>query len=396
MSLAMQAEKKVEETMTVRETILILDDQPDVTEILAKTLVSAGRTIITANDCAPAALILERSSVDLLISDVHVSSCFAFEGLNFIEEVRKALHSTRILMISDESSEALRLEAERRGASGLMEKPFDVELLEKAVTALLRRNRVVSQEAGRILRVPLLENLIAGGGMLPHFQPIVDLSDPALGNYGFESLTRPRVDDVPFFDCDFLFRYAEKKGMVVDLDLHCLKQALYWGAPLARAGKLFINLHPQVLTECSTLSEVIIDAASQLAIPLGNIVLEITEQAKLGRSEGARDCIERLRTVGVQFALDDVGVSYSHLDLIDWIKPSYLKISRHFGTRFELDSSKRKIVRNIVSLASDFDCEVILEGIEEKATSGAASEAGARFGQGYFYSRPQEASTFQS
>lgn len=381
--------------MTVRETILILDDQPDVTEILARTLVATGRTITTANDCASAALILERSSVDLLISDVHFSSCFAFEGLNLIEEVRKSFHSTRILMISGESSEALRLEAERRGASGRMEMPFDVGLLKRAVTALLGRNRV-SQEAGRILRVPLLENLIAGGGMLPHFQPIVDLSDPALGNYGFESLTRPRVDDVPFFDCDFLFRYAEKKGMVVDLDLYCLKQALYWGAPLARAGKLFINLHPQVLTECSTLSDVIIDAASQLAIPLGNIVLEITEQAKLERTEGARNCIERLRTLGVQFALDDVGMSYSHLDLIDWIKPSYLKISQHFGTRFELDSSKQKIVRNIVSLASDFDCEVILEGIEEKATSGAATAAGARFGQGYFYSLPQEAWTFQS
>lgn len=380
--------------MTVPETILILDDQPDVTELLARTLVSKGRVIMTANDCAAASLILERTPVDLLISDVHFSSCFAFEGLNLIEEVRKSFRSTRILMISGDSSEALKVEARKRGAMGLLEKPFDVELLRSAVTALLPGRRA-SEEAGRIVRVPLLETLISDGGMLPHFQPIVDLSDPGLGNYGFESLTRPRVDDVSFFDCDFLFRYAERKNMVVDLDVYCLQQALRWGAPLARAGKLFINIHPQVLSDCSTLAVIIGDATTRLAIPAANIVLEITEQARLARTEAARGCIESLRALGVQFALDDVGMSYSHLDLIDWIKPSYLKISQHFGTRFELDSTKRKIVRNIVSLASDFDCEVILEGIEEQATSGAASEAGARFGQGYFYSRPCEVSTFQ-
>ncbi|HXI14707.1 MAG TPA: EAL domain-containing response regulator [Thermoanaerobaculia bacterium] len=380
--------------MTMPETLLILDDQPEVTELLARTLASPGRTIITAHDCEAASLILERVPVALLISDVHFSTRFAFEGLSLIDEVRKSSPATRILMISADSSEGLSREAERRGAVGLMEKPFDVPLLKQAVASLVEgchRNG----EASSVIRVPLLERLILERRILPHFQPIVDLSIPEARAYGFESLARPQVEGVPFFDCDFLFKYAERKQMIVALDLLCLQQALWWGAPLARAGKLFINIHPQLLSGCAELSSVVLGCARKSDIPLGNIVLEITEQGRLAETAGSLACIETLRDAGVQFALDDVGMSYSHLDLMDWIKPSYLKISQHFGTRFELDSSKGKIVRNIVSLATEFDCEVILEGIEEVTTSGAATRAGARFGQGFYYARPQTAATFQ-
>ena len=380
--------------MTMPETLLILDDQPEVTELLARTLASPGRTIITANDCEAASLILERVPVALLISDVHFSSRFAFEGLSLIDEVRRASPRTRVLMISADNSEGLSKEAERRGAVGLMEKPFNVPLLKQAVASLVEgceRNGVTQST----IRVPLLERLIVERRIVPHFQPIVELSTPDGRAYGFESLARPQVEGVPFFDCNFLFKYAERKQMTVALDLLCLQQALWWGAPLARVGKLFINIHPQLLSGCSELASVVLSSARESSIPLNNIVLEITEQGRLAETPGASSCMESLRGHGVQFALDDVGMSYSHLDLMDWIKPSYLKISQHFGTRFELDSSKAKIVRNIVSLATAFDCEVILEGIEELTTSGAATRAGARFGQGFYYAKPQTVATFQ-
>ena len=100
--------------------------------------------------------------------------------------------------------------------------------------------------------------------------------------------------------------------------------------------------------------------------------------------------------MGVQFALDDVGSSYSHLDLISRIRPSYLKISHEFGTDFEKDPSRQKIIRNIQSLARDFECEVILEGVESEATSRAAADIGARYAQGFFYARPADAGTLMA
>ena len=63
----------------------------------------------------------------------------------------------------------------------------------------------------------------------------------------------------------------------------------------------------------------------------------------------------------------------SHLPVIGAIRPSFLKISQHFGTGFETDSTKMKIVMNLQALANDFNCEMILEGIEQKATADFAA-----------------------
>jgi EAL domain-containing protein (putative c-di-GMP-specific phosphodiesterase class I) len=87
-----------------------------------------------------------------------------------------------------------------------------------------------------------------------------------------------------------------------------------------------------------------------------------------------------------------VGTSYSHLDLISRIRPTYLKIGHEFGTGFEKDPARKKIIRNIQLLARDFECEVILEGVETAETSRAAADIGARYAQGFFYARPADAS----
>jgi EAL domain-containing protein (putative c-di-GMP-specific phosphodiesterase class I) len=53
-----------------------------------------------------------------------------------------------------------------------------------------------------------------------------------------------------------------------------------------------------------------------------------------------------------------------------------------------------KIVMNILSLANDFNCDLILEGIEDESTAVTAAHLGITLGQGYFFARPADPSTF--
>jgi EAL domain-containing protein (putative c-di-GMP-specific phosphodiesterase class I) len=87
-------------------------------------------------------------------------------------------------------------------------------------------------------------------------------------------------------------------------------------------------------------------------------------------------------------------VAYSHLPMLDQVRPSFLKISQHFGTAFESDPTKMKIVRNLLSLARDFECDLIVEGIEHAATAVAAERLGIKYAQGFYFHRPAEAETF--
>ena len=160
---------------------------------------------------------------------------------------------------------------------------------------------------------------------------------------------------------------------------------------LPARGKIFINVHPRVISDGDRFARTLLGAARENGVALDRLVLEITEQEKLEPTASTMPALDELRAHGVQFALDDVGSSYAHLDQIARIRPSYLKISQEFGTNFEKDPSRKKIIRNIQSLARDFECEIIVEGIETEETSQAATDLGARYAQGYLYGRPNEA-----
>jgi len=55
-----------------------------------------------------------------------------------------------------------------------------------------------------------------------------------------------------------------------------------------------------------------------------------------------------------------------------------------------------KIVMNLLSLAKDFKCQLILEGIEHESTAEAAALLGIPLGQGFLFGQPAEPSAFLS
>jgi EAL domain-containing protein (putative c-di-GMP-specific phosphodiesterase class I) len=369
--------------MTKDPCVLIVGSDRELAGCHGDAIANSGRKVVVCHDRAAALAVAEKVPVGVILAAAETDRD-RWDVLALLDE----LSSVPLVMLAADVHDAMAEEARRRGALACIRNNDDASL-----RAILRDLAPARPGRGRATRVPQFEQLLASTDLIPCFQPIVRLDLPGTRTYGYESLARYR-GDVPFCDCEFLFAYARRLNRVADLELACIRQTLRWGAPLAAEAKLFLNLHPHVFNAGHQLVDTILGECERNGVAPSKLVLEITEQEKLIDVEIAIACAEKLRAAGVQFALDDVGMSYSHLNLIDRIKPSYLKISQHFGTDFENDGSKRKIIRNIISLAADFDCDVVIEGIEESATSGAATELGARFGQGFLYARPQDAAQF--
>lgn len=352
----------------------------------ARAFTGSERLVLTGGDAVVGALVGRRLALSSLVTEVQIAGRFTFDGLDAISDVRRAAPSCRILVTGEQMPDEVAAEAVRRGASDILLRPFGASEL---------RTRFglgeASGDGGAILHIPTVDEFVVSDALFPAFQPIVDLTDAACRGVGFESLARYREESLVFCDPAFMFEYARLCGRTAELDLACLRRTLKAARQLPPRGKIFINVHPRVVAEGDRFARTLVDAAQANDIPLDRLVLEITEQEKLEPTETTLPAIEELRAAGVELALDDVGVSYSHLDLISRIGPAYLKISHEFGTDFEKDPARRKIIRNIQSLARDFDCEVILEGVESEATSRAAADIGARYAQGFFYARPADA-----
>ena len=118
--------------------ILIVDDDPDMVDLLQTAMVAAGYAVRTATSgtqalakarCSPPDLIL----LDLLLPEVN--------GFTVCEALRRepATASTLIMMITALQQEFPRMVGMEAGADAYVRKPFDVNELVLQVEALLQR-----------------------------------------------------------------------------------------------------------------------------------------------------------------------------------------------------------------------------------------------------------------
>jgi EAL domain-containing protein (putative c-di-GMP-specific phosphodiesterase class I) len=369
------------------QTVLIVDDDRIITEALAAGLDQPGRELILCSDLESAQLVIERSPPACIITDVQLTGPFRYEGLDFITDIKRYAPGSRIIVMTGARAEGLEREALQRGAHAMLQKPFELKELEAHVPA-----QPASGEPASIVRIPSVDDVIESELLVPNFQPIFDLSTThPHAVYGYESLARFQG---PLFSVpNTLFEYAARKNRIVDLELACVRSTFAHGAPLTARAKLFINVHPLVIAS-ERFADTLTTAAAAAGIAAEQVVLEITEQGSLGDSSVVERQCGELRRRGFSFALDDVGMAYSHLTHIEQIRPAYLKVSQDFGTDFETEATRTKIVRNILSLARDFGCELILEGIESAQTRDAARALEIRLAQGFFFARPAPAFHF--
>lgn len=130
---------------STKECILIVDDAPDTLEVLQRNLTSQGYKVFTASGASVAIDILERISIDLIITDYKMPRV---SGLDLIRHVRENLKDTEVMMITGYATIEGAVKAVKTGAEEYLAKPFtDDELLNAVRRSLdkLGRRRASSE-----------------------------------------------------------------------------------------------------------------------------------------------------------------------------------------------------------------------------------------------------------
>ena len=120
--------------LSERPRLLVVDDDPSVRDLLARTLTQADYDVDTAED-GPAALErLRAAAYDLLITDLRMPG---MDGLSVIREARRIRPDIAVVIITGHSTEASAIEAINIGVAGYLTKPFRLpRILEAAARAL--------------------------------------------------------------------------------------------------------------------------------------------------------------------------------------------------------------------------------------------------------------------
>jgi CheY-like chemotaxis protein len=121
-------------------SILVVDDEPDATELMAVALSREGAAVITAGSAASALDVLGRQRVDLIVSDIGMPG---MDGYAFIRELRSRGESgggwTPAVALTGFASATDAREAMLAGYQMHLPKPVDLALLVASTVKLWRR-----------------------------------------------------------------------------------------------------------------------------------------------------------------------------------------------------------------------------------------------------------------
>ena len=156
------------------------------------------------------------------------------------------------------------------------------------------------------------------------FQPIWDLEHDRM--LGLEALARPWAG-YGFDGPAEMFAIAEKIGRAHELDTVCRSAALDRAHELPTDALLFLNVNPQSLAHDSLAGDQLVDEVRAGGLEPEHVVLEITERSNARLDHVVADAT-RLRRLGFQLALDDVGAGNAGLEMLRELPVDFVKIDR--------------------------------------------------------------------
>ncbi len=129
------------------QTVLVVDDQPNMRRILELMLKQMGYTVLQAKNGRLALDILTTVSVDLVITDLCMPE---LDGLGLLRQLREQNNEVSVIVVTAKGTVGTAVEAMKYGACDYIERPFELETVEAAVQRALKLNAV--QRENRYLR----------------------------------------------------------------------------------------------------------------------------------------------------------------------------------------------------------------------------------------------------
>jgi two-component system alkaline phosphatase synthesis response regulator PhoP len=135
------------------QTILVIDDEPHIVEVVQDYLKQAGYRVLSAHDGQTALGMIRHERPDLIVLDLMLPG--GMDGLDVCRRLRQdsALGDVPIIMLTARVEETDRLIGLELGADDYITKPFSPREVVARVRAVLRRARGDSVRSASVVRV---------------------------------------------------------------------------------------------------------------------------------------------------------------------------------------------------------------------------------------------------
>ena len=119
--------------------LLIVEDEKNLCDTIAKNLYGAGYEVDTSYDGDDALDCILSEDYDLIVLDLNLPGT---DGMDILKELRKKNEETKVIILSAKSQIADKVSGLDAGANDYLEKPFHLQELEARIRSLTRRKFV--------------------------------------------------------------------------------------------------------------------------------------------------------------------------------------------------------------------------------------------------------------
>ncbi len=226
---------------------------------------------------------------------------------------------------------------------------------------------------------------IPDGEFVPYFEQQIDLATGKLT--GFEMLARWESRTQGLISPEIFIPIAEETGMIGDLSISILRQALFSARHWDPSLTISVNISPVQLLD-PWLAQKIVKLLVESGFPPNRLEIEITESSLFENLSLAQSIVGSLKNQGIKIALDDFGTGYGSLAHLRALPFDRIKIDRSFVSSIGRNPESRAIVKAINGLGESLGMPITAEGIEDKETEAELRDIGCAKGQGWYYGRP--------
>jgi diguanylate cyclase (GGDEF)-like protein len=230
-----------------------------------------------------------------------------------------------------------------------------------------------------------MRNGIPREEFVPYFEQQIDLTTGRLG--GFEVLARWDHPTKGLIQPDAFIGIAEETGMIADLSMSVMRQALLEAKNWDPSLLISVNVSPIQLKD-PWLAQKIVKLLVETGFPANRLEVEITETSLFENLTLAQSIVGSLKNQGIRLALDDFGTGYSSLAHLRALPFDRIKIDKSFVVSIIENPESAAIVNAITRLGDSLGLPVTAEGIEDEAIEERLRQLGCHRGQGWHFGKP--------
>jgi EAL domain-containing protein (putative c-di-GMP-specific phosphodiesterase class I)/ActR/RegA family two-component response regulator len=378
--------------MTPTRSILVIDDDDDICELISATAESMGLRCTTTTE---AAAFLDALTPDtaLIMLDLLMPET---DGIELLRVLGQQQCKVGIILVSGTGKRIIEIAQELAQAHGLsvvghLEKPFELEDLETVLKTNTQPTAVLVSRPGAkpVFEDAELYTAVECNQFILHYQPQIDI--PTGDVVGLEALVRwQHPEHGLIFPNDFIPR-LEKLGLIDQLGWIVAGCALSEMSKFADKNGvmpiLSLNISVSSLYDLKVPDTLAALIATHGVSPQ-KVMLEITESGLIKELTHTLDVLIRLRLKKIQLSIDDFGAGYSTMQQLQNIPATELKIDRSFVQNMHGRDSDRIMVQKMIEIGHELGMKVVAEGVETSEQLAFLRSTGCDFAQGYLYSRP--------